>query len=265
MTEYNLKQIKGAYEQKREWEKQFPLNYFIVRPVSFYISYIVLKITRNPAAVAFAGFLLGLAGCFLLLFSNTLTIWPGIIFILLYSVSDAVDGNVARTTGNVTLFGKYLDGLIGSLVDGSYIFFLGLGLYFAESGLKDPVIPGLINGHARALPLFLGSFALITKLWTDIFKSRYDSYKAQYEGVPGFDENRVKLPVGKSRYSNRWYFLIFINIDCLNNQLLLLIILSAMGLETWFLIFLACFFTIKSIVYFVFYFLKTKAEVSNGH
>ena len=33
---------------------------------------------------------------------------------------DAVDGNIARTTRNVTYYGKFLDGLLGEIIEGSY-------------------------------------------------------------------------------------------------------------------------------------------------
>jgi len=161
MPKYSLEQIKESFVQKRDWERQFPLNYFVVRPFSFYLTYVVMRITQNPAKVAICGFSLGILGCFILACSSVWSVWPGIILVCLYSVSDAVDGNIARTTQNVTLFGKYLDGLLGDIIDGSYFFFLGLGLYFSGSGPNDPIINAWTGSHSQSVPLFLGSLIVL--------------------------------------------------------------------------------------------------------
>ena len=262
MTQYSLKEIRAAYLQKKDWEKQFPINYFFVRPLSFYLTYIVLKITRDPAKVAIFGFSLGVTGCLFLATSSLFSIWPGILFICLYSVSDAVDGNIARTTQNVTLFGKYLDGLLGELVDGNYLFFLGIGLYFSWDGSKEPLISPLLGTHAQILPLLLGALALICRLWATHFRSNYEIYRVRKEGSSPVDEYQVKSIIGKSRYHARWYFLILVNLESLNTQLLLLILLAGMRFEIWFLLFFACFFALRAFAYFIFYFAKTKSKVA---
>jgi phosphatidylglycerophosphate synthase len=261
MKKYTLAQIKGSFVQKKEWEKQFPINYFFVRPLSFYLTWLVLKVTQDPAKVAIFGFCLGIAGCSLLATSHLFSLWPGLLLVILYSISDAVDGNVARTTQNVTLFGKYFDGLLGEIIDGSYFFFLGIGLYYSGAGTKDPVFSTLIPTHSQVIPLLLGSVILISKLWATIFRNLYDRYKAQKDGLAPFDASQAKNIIGKSRYHDRWYFRIFINLESLNTQLLLLILFAALGIEIWFLILFACFFAGRALLYLVFYFTKTKSKL----
>lgn len=262
MARYTLKRIKSSYVQKKDWERQFPINYFVVRPFSFYLTYLVLRVTENPARVAFFGFVLGIIGCFLLAGSFIWSIWPGIIFICLYSISDAVDGNVARTTQNVTLFGKYLDGLLGELIDGNYFFFLGIGLYYSGVGTKDPVFSTLIHFHSQVIPLFLGSVILISKLWATLFRSLHGIYKAQKDGLAPFNDSQPKNIIGKSRYHGRWYFRIFINLESLNTQLVLLILFAALRFEIWFLMLFACFFVGRALLYLVFYFARSKSKLT---
>lgn len=263
MTRYTLAQIKESYVQKKEWEKQFPINYFFVRPLSFCLTYLVLKVTRNPAIVAIFGFVLGLIGCFLLVCSFIWSIWPGIVFICLYSISDAVDGNVARTTQDVTLFGKYLDGLLGELIDGSYFFFLGIGLYCSGVGAKDTVFSTFIQTHSQVIPLFLGSVILISKLWAALFRNLYEIYKARKDGLAPFNDFQAKSIIGKSKYHDRWYFLVFINLESLNTQLLLLILFAALRIEIWFLVLFASFFVGRALLYLVFYFARTRSKLMN--
>jgi phosphatidylglycerophosphate synthase len=212
--------------------------------------------------MAILGFSLGVIGCFFLATASLFSLRPGILFIALYSLSDAIDGNIARTTHNVTLFGKYFDGLLGELIDGSYLFFLGIGLYFSWDGSKDPLIAPLLRSHAQILPLILGALALICRLWATHFRNSYEIYRVRKEGLQPVDDSQVKNIIGKSRYYDRWYFLVLINLESLNTQLLLLILLAAMGLEIWFLIFFACFFVGRALIYFIFYFAKTKSNLS---
>jgi phosphatidylglycerophosphate synthase len=224
----------------------------------------VLKVTSNPAKVAIFGFSLGVIGCFLLASSSVFSIWPGILFIALYSLSDAVDGNIARTTHNVTLFGKYFDGILGELIEGNYLFFLGIGLYFSWDGFQDPIIAPFLQSHAQILPVILGALAPISKLWVTYFRDSYEIYRVQKEGLPPVEDSQVKNVIGKSRYHKHWYFLALINLESLNTQLLFLVLLAAMGFEIWFLIFAACFFVGRALIYSIFYFAKTKSKLTQS-
>ena len=264
MANYSFQEIKNAYAQKRDWEKQFPINYFFVRPFSFYLTYLILKVTTNPARVALSGFGLGIIGCFFLAMSSLFSIWPGILFICLYSLSDAIDGNIARTTQNVTLFGKYLDGLLGELVDGNYLFFLGIGMYFSWDGSKQPLVSPFLGTHAQILPLLLGALAVISRLWGTHFRNNYEIYRVRKEGSPSVDEYQVKSIIGKSRYHDRWYFLILVNLESLNTQLLFLILSTLLGLQIWFLVVFALFFIVRGLIYFIFYFMKTKSALTKS-
>ena len=259
MTKYSFEDIKDAYTQKRKWEKQFPINFFLVRPLSFRLTYVVLGLTHNPARIAVFGFIIGILGCLALICLSFCSIWPGLFLIFCYSLLDAVDGNVARTTNNVTLFGKYLDGLLGDLIDGSYPFFLGIGLYISGDALQHNYIVSLSDAHATVLPLFLGAFILISRLWAKLFQAGHEAYRVKKEGRAPAGESELKKPTGTSRHSDRWYYLLFLNVDCLNNQLLLLTILALLGFEIYFLIFLSFFFLVKAVFYFFYYYSKTKS------
>lgn len=263
MGDYSLQDIKFAYQQKKRWERQFPLNYFLIRPLSFYVTYFVIRITHNPAKIAIFGFVLGVLGCLSLTLISLCTIWPSLLLITFYSLLDAVDGNVARTTHSVTLFGKYLDGFLGDLIDSTYPFFLGIGLYISSDALQHNYIVSLMDVHATVLPLFLGALILICKLWAKQFQAGHEAYRIQKEGQSPVGESELLKPTGTSRHSNRWYYLLFINIDSLNTQLLLLTILVVFKVELWFLLFMAFFFFVKAIFYLLYYFTKTKSILQN--
>jgi hypothetical protein len=259
MIKYSLEDIRSAYIQKKAWEKQFPLNYFFVRPASFYITYVTLRVTQDPAKVAIFGFTLGALGCLLIAFSSLYYVWSGLLLILSFSLMDAVDGNVARTTQNVTLFGKYLDGLLGELIENTYPFSLGIGLYLSGNAVHSDFVLAFAKHHAKTLPLFLGASILICKLWSKLFERGYEVYRIQKEGFTPVAKANLQKPFEKSKYSRQWYYLLFINLDSLNNQLLLLTIFILLKLEIWFLFILASFYFFKAILSFIYYFLRTRS------
>ena len=263
MTDYTIKDIKSAYIQKREWEKQFPIYYYFVRPVSFYLTYIVLKFTKNPAKVAVFGFFIGAISCMLFIGSSIWTLWPGIISIIIYSFFDASDGNVARTTDNVTLYGIYFDGLLGLLIEKSYLFFVGFGLAFKNNQFILPGFPVPSTYFINILPLLLGSLIILSILWSDIFRNLHDTYKIKKEGLSPNSEGRVSRAIGKSRYHDRWYYLLFISMDSTSNQLLLLILSVIFKIELLFLILFSIFYCSKALFFFFFYHRKTKNTLSS--
>jgi len=96
MPKYSLHEIKSAYAQKKDWEKQFPTIYYFSRPISFYLTYLIIRITENPTHIVWVGFIIGLLAWISFLFISYLTIWPGVILMVIFSILDAVDGNIAR-------------------------------------------------------------------------------------------------------------------------------------------------------------------------
>jgi len=55
MANYSLAQIRKSLRQKKDWEMQFPLSTWIVRPVSNYLAYVVLRVTKSPSKIALVG------------------------------------------------------------------------------------------------------------------------------------------------------------------------------------------------------------------
>ena len=260
MHTYSLKDIIRSFDQKKLWEKQFPINYYIVRPLSFIVTWLIMKLTHSPGKVAWAGLIIGILSFFAFTGLSLFSLWPGLILMSVFSLLDAVDGNIARTTDNVTLFGKYLDGLFGDIIDGNYFFFLGLGLYFSDN--FDGNFIQLFGKHSSIVPFFSGAAIVICRLFGKIFESRYEVYISRNKGFVSSGKNNVKNIIEKSTLSNRWYYILYINLDSLNNQLLLLIIFTAVNHIELFLLLFACFYILKAFYSFFFYFHKTKKVLS---
>ena len=247
---YSLSQIKNAYIQKKDWEKQFPVSYFLFRPISFYLTYLVLLITKSPSRVAWVGFAIGLLGCFSLLFLSSLTIWPGILLLMLCALSDAVDGNIARVTKNVTYYGKFLDGVLGIIVEGSYCFWLGLGLYL-DSG--NSYIGSLLVGYDKILFILAGVAIMSGILYSSKIEGAYDKFMIQKKKVEGTFQESLTANIQSSTYRKHWWYLLFVNLHAFNLQLIILALCAALHIVDLFLFFFALYYLFRLLATMAFY------------
>lgn len=71
--------------------------------------------------------------------------WAGIVLIVA-NLFDMLDGNVARKTGNVTLFGSYLDSSLDRLSD--MVVFVGIMLFYAGNTPQHSILNVFLAGTA---------------------------------------------------------------------------------------------------------------------
>ncbi len=257
MERYSLSDIRNAYAQKKEWEKQFPVSYFLFRPLSFYVTLAVLRFTRSPGAVAWCGLCIGMAGNISLLFMEQLSLWPGVALLLLFALFDAVDGNVARTTRQVSHLGKFIDGTFGLVVEGSYCFWLGLGLFLFP---ENPYTHALIDLGAETGPVMLvsGIVVLAGLLYSAQIECAYDKHRVAKEAserktdTSSYQYN-LAAPIASSARSRTPLFLLYSNIHAFNAQLLLLVLCALTGSIHLFLLTLALYYALRSAVTFTFF------------
>ena len=249
MPKYSIAQIKDAYIQKKDWEKQFPVSYFLFRPISFYLTCLIIQVTESAPIVAWLGFAIALLGCMSFLFIPYLTVWPGIILLMIFALLDAVDGNIARVTKSVTYYGKYLDGMIGILIDGSYCFWLGLGLYNSCG--------------TREFPLFLyGIIIMAARIYSSIFEGNYEAFLIQKQKNEGSFQETLNQNIPSSTYRRHWWYLLFININAFNLQLMILALCAVFHIVNLFLFFFALYYLFRFLVIVVFYIYRAQKNLN---
>lgn len=261
MANYTLKEIVGSFEQKKEWEKQFPVNYYIVRPLSFLITYFVIRLTNSPSKIAWVGFVIGLAGCFSFFGINLWTAWPGVVLLFTFSLLDAVDGNIARTTGDVTYYGKFLDGLLGEIIEASYCLCIGLGLSVGFS-IFPSVTNNIVATHFSSLPLLSGVVIMGGRLFSSFIDLKYEYHLSEKQGANNRIKTNINDKIQSSTFRGKRYYQVFININLLNNQIIILILCLWFGKITFFLYLLAIYYLVRAIIYFVFFQRRAKQRLS---
>jgi phosphatidylglycerophosphate synthase len=262
MNQYSLKDIIRSFDQKRDWERQFPINFYIIRPLSFPLTFIILRLTQSPEKVAWTGFAIGIIGCLMFLGISCWTAWPGIIFVLLYSLFDAVDGNIARTTGNVTYYGKFLDGLLGETIEAGYCFFIGLGLSgglgtFSIFG-SNPATPAKI----QLAPLICGAVIMSGRFFSSFIDLKYEYHAFESQAEKNTPLKSIYDEIQSSTFRDNWLYQVFINCNLLNNQIVLLMLCMLFFNITLALYLLALYYIARTVTYFVFFLVRARQRLT---
>lgn len=248
MRRYTLADVKASYEQKRDWEKQFPVSRYIFRPASFPLTVLLLRFTASAPAVAWAGLGIGLAASAMLVNIGRFGPWPGIAGLALFALLDAADGNIARTTNSVSLYGKMLDGMLGKIAEGIYMPALGIGLY--------------LTGGPEAWPTLAAGFtALCAFLYSSIVESAFDLFFLQKKGPAA--AAAVTAKIGSSRFRGDPLYMMFINVHAFNVQVLLLALAATAGPSAigHFVYFLAFYYVVRFAVVLTYYLRRASREL----
>jgi phosphatidylglycerophosphate synthase len=252
MAKYSLRQIKESYALRKEWEEQFPVPYYFARPISFYLTFLIIRFTESPVLIHWIGFTIGILGCISFLLIQGLTIWPGIALLIIYAILDQVDGNIARVTKNLTYFGKFFDGVLGAVIEGNCYLFLGMGIYLAH---KNYYVLNFANlSHNGQVLFILAGVAIICgKLYSDMFQGSYYRYLMRKQQKDGIHEEGPAQSAKASIYKKNWWHLIFVNLHEFNLQLVLLTLCAIFRAVDIFLIFFAIYYLSRAAFTMIFY------------
>lgn len=261
MTKYSMAEIKASYAQKRDWEKQFPVSYFIFRPLSFPLAALLSRFTNSAPLVAWFGLAVGLTAAWFLLNLRTYGPWPGIAGLALFALLDAVDGNLARVTGTVTVYGKMLDGMLGKIAEGLYMPALACGVYLdahAPGGLLSSLQTG--TPGVSWLVIAAGFGSLCAMLYSAILETTFDYFKLQKSPSGPAD---VNARIGSSRFRGNFFYSVFINLQAFNVQVSLLAAAALFGLHAivLFVYSLAAYYLLRLGVTFFYYIRKGSVEL----
>ncbi|MEM2214777.1 MAG: CDP-alcohol phosphatidyltransferase family protein [Candidatus Nezhaarchaeales archaeon] len=132
---------------------------------------VIRRLGIKPNAISFLGFALGISSGVAYWIAGSLItdlsayrayLTLAVLLLLSSSLCDALDGTLARTRGEVTVFGGFLDSLIDRYVDSAVL--LGITL----SGLCDPA---------------WGAIALVGSLLTSYVRAKAESFGIKMESI----------------------------------------------------------------------------------
>jgi len=114
---------------KREEEKEDLWVYYVVRGISFYPTWLFLKLGISANQTSYISILVALAGCsFLSLGAYSFRVF-GALLINFWIVLDCVDGNIARYKRTISEYGQFMDALCGYFLNAILFLSAGIGAY----------------------------------------------------------------------------------------------------------------------------------------
>lgn len=154
---YTLREIIASLPKEKNAADSYWTR-FVLRPLSFPVSWFCLALGLSPSAVTYFSAIIAIAGGALLATGRLDAAWAGIALLFLFSVLDCVDGNMARTIKKPNPWGSWADAVGGYIAYTAAL--LGLGMA-AEvlSGPALPLLPGLPLPWEHGTWAFLGGFA----------------------------------------------------------------------------------------------------------
>jgi phosphatidylglycerophosphate synthase len=121
--------------------------YFIARPLSYYLTWVFIKLGISANATSAASTFVAIAACTATAFLNDA--WVTVTLVLIWLTLDCVDGNIARVMRTGSKYGEFLDAISG------YLLAAFLPLCLALNSSRKIVAVGAIAGMLTLLPRLL--------------------------------------------------------------------------------------------------------------
>lgn len=198
---FTIQAIREQYtEEKRLLDKGTNLwVYLFVRKLSFYPTWLCLKLGISANQVTLSSILIGMLGCLLFAFGGNMNIVLGAIFINMWAVLDCVDGNLARLLNTKSKYGWFLDSITGFMLNSILLFCIGIGIYYNPDNLILALSAHLNVYSHQTISIFfliLGSLGSISAIFYALILHMYKNIFSK----DLFDKN-VELKTSKSSFS----------------------------------------------------------------
>jgi len=215
--------IIGSYtDEKREWDKNYPWLYYVLRPVSFAVTAMISPLKVSANQITIVDLLCGLAACLFFLRGYPDGFFIGAVMFTCYNLLDNVDGNIARCFKTASASGKFFDA-IASYPFLLVYFFIGIGVCNSIDFIHYRY--GFLNISPETIGivfLIIGSITTIAKfLSMDIKKTFFSILGQEWEGEKYRASTRGML---LKKDTPKWLRKLYVNMtDIQGHDFLLLI------------------------------------------
>jgi len=155
-----LENVKSAYyvNRKKDFDKQDSfISRYIYRIASFYVTVPFVKLGFSANQVTAISFIVSILGMIFLSIGEHTAVIAGSILCAFSVLLDYVDGNIARLTAKTSYFGKFIDGLVDSVVSAFMPIAVSFGLYLRP----DRIMVYIDNNFDKSVILLIGTLTAI--------------------------------------------------------------------------------------------------------
>lgn len=260
----SLDQIREAHSWKRDYERFMPLSRYFYRPVGFLLTWLLIRLGLTSEMVSWFSGVVGLLGLFCLLGNDIQTIWIGVGLLVFFNLLDCVDGSIARAMKTENPYGKFLDSVIGDVVNFAFFGIVGVMTY------KHP---NMLNGTFGSVNKTLWGWSMgcscaFFYILLRQIEQKYEQIKTQQTDIAckqtsKDSNNRRYLSSGfiKKKAETSWKSLLRLidrNLRVRETQYFFLIIGILLDIVDIFLLVYLVYFLLHTIVSFIVYVLCIK-------
>jgi len=176
-----MEEIRASHAPKREYERYLLVSRFIVRPLSFPATWLLVRLGLSGEGASWLSGLSALAGFLCLLAPGRPLLWTGLLLLLLFNFFDCLDGGIARVLNARNPYGRFLDSMMGWA---DMVFWTIIGITIWRLPSLRPIgdcagLPPLFWLGAGALCSFLGDYALyIENVFDQALREHWEKIQA---------------------------------------------------------------------------------------
>jgi len=155
----NIGYVRSRYfeENKDCEERSRLLQFYVFRPLSFYLTWIFIKLGISANQATYISILSGFCGLIFLIIGGYNNRIIGLLLLHLWLLIDNVDGNIARCNKSATEYGKLIDILNDQIFHFLFIS-MGIGL-FVDQDKSIKLLEQYFQINSKFFILVLGSWA----------------------------------------------------------------------------------------------------------
>ncbi len=169
-----INDIRSKFPQeKKRLDKDIPWLYFVVRPISFYPTWLFLKLGISANQTTYIGLITGVIGCIFLAFGSYWTAIVGAVLINIRYLFECVDGNVARCTNSCSKYGQYIDEMTTYIMALLTFIAVSIGVFNHPDTYLNSLAHFLLGMDInRNIYLILGMLGISLSAWGFLVTSR---------------------------------------------------------------------------------------------
>ena len=171
----SITDIRSSFsEEKKAVEVDNPWCNFVMRPISYYPTWLLLRLGVSANEVTVIGLIIGVIGCVFLAFGGYWQAFAGAILVNIRFLSDVIDGNIARCTDSCTRYGEYLDGISSCAMVALVPISIGIGVFSQPDTYLHSLLLFLLRIEiSNTVYLVLGALISLLYLFTFLIIAKF--------------------------------------------------------------------------------------------
>lgn len=166
--------IRRVYSGRKEKQDKEDLwLYYVVRRISFYPTWLFLKMGVSANQATYISMVVGVIGCGFLAFGNYGIRIAGASLVNLWIILDCVDGNIARYRKTFSNYGELVDSLSGYIMNALLFLSVGIGAFsHSEPSFRFITRVLAINPNESIL-IILGAWASLAIIFPRLIYHKF--------------------------------------------------------------------------------------------